>query len=198
VLQLPDDWAHSHGGYLAHYLREQLPDHLLRVEFDRCFLAASIKLMAQTFPLRFDPDLREATHTAGRLNQLAAKDIATMKQTRFGWEIGSLAYAYFGVLDDELIDEFLKKYEGSTSVNVISPPRQDNTLQHTLLLRGNRLFSGNVTDYYFFVSWRVTTASLDSTLSHAHTLKALLHNYDGLVRRTPRRDELRIVCAKAS
>ncbi len=195
MLTLPTDWSRFHGGYLAIHLCEQLDERSLRDTCERRLIEAALKLMAQTFPSRHWPSENDGD---GTLNTGDApktqrdSPLRRVKRFRFGWHIGGLTYVYLPVLHDRLLTEFQASHEEETGVIVIAPPGQDITLDHTLRLRGKRLFAGTVTSFHFFLSWRVTSASLDAKLSHEETLRRLFRIYNSTIGHHEGKDRVRI------
>jgi hypothetical protein len=159
MLTLPDDWRLSTGGSVAVRLLAQVPDQPLRAEFASHLIKASLELMVEALGRK--KSLRRRVESTGD----------------FVWRVGSLLYAWFPTVDDDVLDACVRSANETLSLLVIVPPKHDVLLKRALdgVLGGR---SPTVFSFDLFVSWRTTFASADAGWSHEKTLVNLLKRHN--------------------
>ncbi len=187
MLVLPNDWIRYHGGYIAENLFKQLDECALRAKYASMMIEAALKLFVQTFPQRHysEPEQRKTAVPENPKFKLK-------RLPRFGWQVNRLTFRYLPVLTDTDIEACLESLTDEMSVVFISPPDQENVLEHTLQFRWTHNCPATVNSFEFFFSWRVTTASIDAAWSHEETLRRLFRFYDRMANQCHRKDRLRM------
>lgn len=158
MLTVRQDWAAVVGGAVAANLMDQLNTMRLRDEVGRLLTGAALDLLVSTW----------------RRGDELPLILETVSEST--WRIRNIYYCYLAANDDALLNSCIELSQSSEVATIIA--RHHEKLKRELLsaVLGDR--TPSICDLDQFISWRITSATIDQNWPPGRAIRELLAAYN--------------------